>query len=163
VRDLVVTAFAHQTHGQLGDEASADAVSDPHGLFDPVRGGRLDPQVQDEIVRLLQRPHGLRMRGTVDIVGTRTDVPDSVALREAAPERVYERSRIARAAGELDCLLAQSAASVARQLRAEGTSVVIVVKWLHRLGRRVRALSLPPRGAAYRERMIRIAAACRSA
>jgi hypothetical protein len=43
-----------------------------------VRDGRLDPEVQDEIVRLLQRPHGLRMRGTVDIVGTRTDVPDSV-------------------------------------------------------------------------------------
>jgi hypothetical protein len=42
-----------------------------------VRDGRLDPRVRDEILRLLQRPHGFR-HGTVDVVGTTADIPDSI-------------------------------------------------------------------------------------
>jgi hypothetical protein len=44
-----------------------------------VRDGRLDPAVRDEIVRLLRRPRGLRTHPTVDIVGSTSAVPDSVA------------------------------------------------------------------------------------
>lgn len=42
-----------------------------------VRDGRLDPRVRDEILRLLQRPRGYG-RGTVDVVGTTTDVAVSI-------------------------------------------------------------------------------------
>jgi hypothetical protein len=44
-----------------------------------VRDGRLDAPVRDEIVRLLHRPRELRSRTTVDIVGTTSAVPESVA------------------------------------------------------------------------------------
>lgn len=44
-----------------------------------VRDGRLDPAVRDEIVRLLRRPRGMRMHPTVDIVGSTSAVPGSVA------------------------------------------------------------------------------------
>jgi hypothetical protein len=44
-----------------------------------VRDGRLDPAVRDEIVRLLRRPRGMRMHPTVDIVGSTSAVPDSIA------------------------------------------------------------------------------------
>ena len=40
--------------------------------------GRLDPLVRAEIVRLLQAPRGFRMRETVDIVGSTSQVPASV-------------------------------------------------------------------------------------
>ncbi len=60
-----------------------------------VRDGRLDPLVRDEIARLLQRPHGMKTHATVDIVGTTSAVPASVAaevgdlgfrVRRFAPE-----------------------------------------------------------------------------
>jgi hypothetical protein len=44
-----------------------------------VRGQRLEPVVRDEIARLLHHTRGLGMaRGTVDVVGTTSAVPDSV-------------------------------------------------------------------------------------
>jgi hypothetical protein len=58
--------------------AAAAALADGGPILF-VRGGRLAPAVRDEIVRLLQRPRGLRMQATVDIVGTTSAVPDSVA------------------------------------------------------------------------------------
>ncbi|MGA8248395.1 MAG: hypothetical protein WB797_15930 [Nocardioides sp.] len=59
--------------------AAAPAIAMAAGgpiLF--VRDGRLDPQVRDEIVRLLHRPHGMKTRATVDIVGSTSAVPGSV-------------------------------------------------------------------------------------
>ncbi len=49
-----------------------------------LRDGRLDPRVRDEVLRLMQRPHGFP-GGIVDIVGTPIDVPESVTsdLRSA--------------------------------------------------------------------------------
>ncbi len=70
----------HVTLVGTGDPAAASpaAAIAAGGPILFVRDGRLDPGVRDEILRLLQRPHGMR-RGTVDIVGTTTDVPDSIA------------------------------------------------------------------------------------
>jgi hypothetical protein len=58
--------------------AAPAAVLAHNGPILFLRGGRLDPEVRDEIVRLLDRPHGFHLRATVDVVGTATDIPDTV-------------------------------------------------------------------------------------
>jgi hypothetical protein len=72
------------THVTLVSATDSSAAATAAALADGgpilfVRGGRLDPVVRDEIVRLLQHRRGLRMHGTVDIVGTTSAVPDTVA------------------------------------------------------------------------------------
>ncbi len=64
------------------DDPSAAAPAMAMAAGGPIlflRDGRLDPLVSDEITRLLRRPHGMHTRATVDIVGTTSAVPDSVA------------------------------------------------------------------------------------
>jgi hypothetical protein len=82
-----------------------------------LRDGRLDPQVRDEIVRLLDRPRGFHMRGTVDIVGTSADVPDRVAA-----ELQGLRIRVRRYSPE------SAAAVAARVARGRYDTYVVVSK-----------------------------------
>jgi hypothetical protein len=66
--------------GASDPSAAAPAAAMADGgpiLF--VRDGRLDPQVRDEIVRLLTPPHGAGIHPVVDIVGSTTAVPDAIA------------------------------------------------------------------------------------
>jgi hypothetical protein len=58
--------------------ATAAAMADGGPILF-VRDGRLEPRVRDEILRLLERPKGMGVHPTVDIVGSRTAVPESVA------------------------------------------------------------------------------------
>jgi len=76
--------ISYATHVTLvsADDPSAAAPAAAMASGGPilfVRGGRLEPTVRDEIVRLLHRPRGLRMGVTVDIVGTPGAIPGSVA------------------------------------------------------------------------------------
>jgi len=60
------------------DAAAAAAAVAAGGPILFLPGGRLDPRVRDEVMRLLQQPRGYRIGATVDIVGTTDDVPTSV-------------------------------------------------------------------------------------
>jgi hypothetical protein len=70
--------------GADDSSAAAPAIAMAGGgpiLF--VQGETLDPAVREEIVRLLKRPRGLHTHGTVDIVGSTSAVPESVAAEVA--------------------------------------------------------------------------------
>jgi Tol biopolymer transport system component len=135
---LGVSWATHVTLVSVTDaSAAATAAATADGgpiLF--VRGDRLEPAVRDEIVRLLHHRRALRMPAApVDIVGTTTAVPDSVAaeirrlglkVRRLSPEAAAAGTAAA-IRGSYESYVVVSQSDLAGVVSAVGTDAPVLL------------------------------------